>query len=96
VEFTFTAEVWYWRGPSPFYFVSIPKPHSDEIQDIKHHYSYGWGAIPAEITIGATHFTTSIFPKDGGYIVPLKKAIRAAESIDEGSGVTVTLSLVRE
>jgi hypothetical protein len=49
--------------------------------------------IPAELAIGATQWTTSLFPKDGGYVVPLKDKVRNAEGIGVGDTVTVRLAV---
>jgi Domain of unknown function (DUF1905) len=43
--------------------------------------------------VGGTEFTTSLFPKDGGYLVPLKDAVRRAEGISEGDVVALRLTL---
>ena len=55
--------------------------------------TYGWGMIPVEVRIGSTRWTTSLFPKDGGYVVPLKDLVRNAEAIDVGDTVTVRLTV---
>ena len=55
--------------------------------------TYGWGLIPVEGLVGRTRFTTSLFPKDGGYLVPLKDKVRAAEGIALGDTVTILLTL---
>jgi hypothetical protein len=91
VELQFTGEVWYWRGPSPFHFVTVPEEESVDIESIAADVSYGWGCIPVTGWIGRTEFTTSLFPKNGGYIVPLKDAVRGAEQIALGDSVTITL-----
>lgn len=83
--------MWEWRGPSPFHFISIPHAASEEIKDLAGAISYGWGAIPATVTIGQTQWTTSIFPKDGNYIVPIKKLIRLGEGVEIGDVVGVTV-----
>lgn len=93
MEFAFTGEVWHWRGPSPFHFVSVPEAESAEIAEEAPNLSYGWGAIAAEVTCGATTWTTAIFPKNGLYIVPLKDKIRAAEQIDVGDVIRIELRL---
>jgi len=49
--------------------------------------------IPVDAQIGSTRWTTSLFPKDGGYVVPLKDAVRRAESIDVGVTVNVRLEV---
>jgi hypothetical protein len=46
-----------------------------------------------EVRIGATRWTTSLFPKDGGYVVPLKAMVRKAEGIDVGDTVEVGLAI---
>jgi hypothetical protein len=45
------------------------------------------------VRLGSTTFTTSLFPKDGGYIVPLKAAVRKKESVDLGDVVKLALSI---
>jgi len=93
VELEFSGEVWEWRGPSPFHFVSVPDEQSAELESLSSHVTYGWGMIPVEATIGATRWTTSLFPKDGRYVVPLKSAIRRAEGISLGDTVNVRLGV---
>jgi len=53
--------------------------------------SYGWGMIPVTATIGSTEWTTSLFPKDGGYVVPVKDATRRAELLALDQTVEITL-----
>lgn len=91
----FTGPVWEWRGPAPHHFVSMPPDVSDEIAEDAGSLSYGWGAIPVHARIGDTGFSTSIFPKDGVYIVPIKVAVRRAEGIELGDEVTVEVHLAR-
>ncbi len=86
-----TGEVIEWRGPAPFHFVRVPDEQAVLIRDIAEMVSYGWGVIPATVTIGATTITTSLFPKDGGYLVPIKNALRLPEKIELGSVVDITL-----
>jgi Domain of unknown function (DUF1905) len=93
VDLEFSGEVWFWRGPSPFHFVTVPEDESAALQATSALVTYGWGMIPAEVRIGSTRWTTSLFPKDGGYVVPLKDAIRKAEGIDVDDVVTVRLTV---
>jgi hypothetical protein len=93
VELEFSGEVWYWRGPSPFHFVTVPEAESAEIESTSALVTYGWGMIPVEVSIGTTRWSTSLWPKDGKYVVPLKSAIRAALGIDIGDAVTVRLDI---
>ena len=55
--------------------------------------TYGWGVIPVLVTIGDTEWETSLFPKDGRYLVPVKDMVRKAELLDLGDTVTVRLVL---
>ena len=93
MDLEFTGQVWFWRGPSPFHFVTVPEHNCDELADVAGEVSYGWGMIPAAARIGRTTWTTSLFPKDGGYIVPIKDKVRRAEGIEVGDPVTVVLTV---
>ncbi len=89
----FTGKIWFWRGPAPWYFVTVPEELSSELNDIVRLVTYGWGMIPARVRIGKTEWQTSLWPKDGVYIVPLKAWVRQAENLDEGDEVTVRLEV---
>jgi hypothetical protein len=93
VDLEFSGEILYWRGPAPYYFVSVPDDKCVDLHAISKHVSYGWGVIPVEARIGQTVFETSLFPKDGGYLVPLKDVVRQAEGLDEGETVTMRLNV---
>jgi Domain of unknown function (DUF1905) len=90
---TFTGPIWYWRGPSPFHFVTVPEQESEEIKGISCLVTYGWGMIPALVTIGTTTYKTSLWPKNGGYIVPLKDVVRKAEHLEIDDRVMVRLEV---
>jgi Domain of unknown function (DUF1905) len=93
VELEFSGDVFEWHGPSPFHFVMVPEEESAEIQATAALVTYGWGMIPVEAQIGSTQFTTSLYAKDGGYVVPLKAAVRTAEEINVGDIVTIRLGV---
>jgi hypothetical protein len=93
VELEFSGEVWSWRGPSPYHFLTVPEAESAELRAASALVTYGWGMIPVQLSIGATRATTSLFPKDGGYVVPLKDKVRSAERITVGDVVTVRLAV---
>ncbi|HET8617192.1 MAG TPA: DUF1905 domain-containing protein [Actinomycetales bacterium] len=93
MQLRFTGEVWYWRGPSPFHFVTVPVEESEYLRDVARDVTYGWGMIPVRVSVGDTEWATSLFPKDGRYLVPLKDAVRQAEQIDSGDVVTLGLSV---
>ena len=93
MDLEFSGEVWFWRGPSPYHFVTVPEDESAELQTAAALVTYGWGMIPVAVRIGSTRWTTSLFPKDGGYVVPLKDKVRNAEGLDVGDAVTVLLTV---
>ena len=89
----FSGKIWYWKGPAPFYFVTVPEEQCDDLKAISGFVTYGWGMIPVTVRIGKTEWKTSLWPKDGKYIVPLKDMVRKAEKLDEGDKVTVRLEV---
>jgi hypothetical protein len=93
MDLEFSGEVWHWRGPSPFHFVTVPDAEAALLEEIAPMVSYGWGMIPVAVRIGETRWTTSLFPKDGSYVVPLKAAIRRAEGIGIGDVPTLRLTV---
>jgi hypothetical protein len=90
---TFTAKIWYWRGPSPYHFVTVPPEQSASLRAIMREVTYGWGMIPIRAKVGKTDWKTSMFPKDGGYIVPLKDKIRKAEALGEGDEIEIEIEV---
>ena len=93
MEFEFEAEVFEWRGPAPFFFAATPDEVSQEIEELKRELTYGWGVIPAKLTIGAATVTTSLIPKNGSFYVPLKDAIRKPNRIELGDHTQILLEL---
>jgi hypothetical protein len=93
VDLEFSGEVWWWRGPSPYHFVTVPEEESAQLREASDLVSYGWGVIPVGVRVGSTRWTTSLFPKDGGYVVPLKDRVRRAEGIEVGDLVTLRLTV---
>lgn len=92
-DLEFTAEVIEWRGPAPFYFLRTPPEESEWLTAIMREVTYGWGMVPVSGRIGGTDFTTSLWPRQGSFYVPLKDAVRRAEQIDLGDRVTVALAI---
>ena len=93
MQFEFTGEMWPWRGPSPYHFVTVPDEISAELRALSPLLSYGWGVIPVSVRIGETEFSTSLFPKHGGYAVPIKDAVRLAEDLTDGDEIEVALTV---
>ncbi len=93
MELVFAGRVIEWRGPSPYYFVPVPDAESADIREVAAMATYGWGVIPVAARIGEIVFETSLFPKDGGYLLPLKDAVRKREDLSTGDDVTVEMTI---
>jgi hypothetical protein len=89
----FSGEIWFWKGPAPWYFVTVPAEQSCDLKAISTFVTYGWGVIPVRVRIGETEWQTSLFPKDEVYLVPIKASVRKAEGIEEGDTVMVRLDV---
>ena len=89
----FSGEIWFWRGPAPWYFVTVPAEQSNEIKAIARTVTYGWGVIPVQVQLGKSVWKTSLFPKDGRYLVPIKTSVRRAENLEEGDTVRLRLEI---
>lgn len=93
MNWEFSGEIWHWKGPAPWYFITVPEDECSDLQASSAFVSYGWGMIPVTVQVGETEWTTSLFPKDGRYIVPVKASVRRAERLEEGDTVTVRLAI---
>ncbi len=93
LKFEFSGTVIEGRGPALFYFLPTPIEVTEEIETYKRELTYGWGVIPAEVTIGATTVTTSLIPKEGSFYIPLKDAVRKPNQIELGARVKLVLEL---
>ncbi len=89
----FRGPMWHWRGPAPFYFVTVPEEDSRELKAVSAAVIYGWGMIPVTARIGDTTWRTALFPKDERYLLPVKAAVRKAENLGEGDEVSARLEL---
>ena len=95
VRFNFEAEVIYWRGPSPFFFAPVPEPLVAELKSVARAVTYGWGMVPVEAKIGGVAFTTSLFPKDETYLLPLKVAVRRKAEVTAGDVIAIEMTVRR-
>jgi hypothetical protein len=89
----FSGKIIFWRGPAPWYFVAVPAKQSRDIKAISSLVTYGWGVIPVHVRIGKTEFQTSLFPKDGRYLVPIKASVQKAENLRKGDKVAIRLEI---
>jgi hypothetical protein len=81
MECEFEGVVWEWRGPSPYHFVTVPRECADVVRQLASAVTYGWGMVPVEVRLGRSRWRTSLFPKDGGYVLPLRDSVRNKEEI---------------
>jgi hypothetical protein len=89
----FEGEIFYWRGPAPFLFVAVPEEPSSALKAISASVTYGWGVIPVHARIGKTEWKTSLFPKEGRYLVPIRVSIQKAENLSVGDQVVIQLEV---
>ncbi len=94
-DYRFDAELWRYQGDAAWYFVTLPHDISDEIAELTEPDRRGFGSVRVTVTIGRTTWQTSLFPdtKAGAYVLPIKRAVRVAESIDDGDPIAVVLHI---
>jgi hypothetical protein len=90
VDTEFSADLWDWRGPAPFLWLTVPDGPCADRRDRAAEASYGWGVIPVRARIGATVWATSLFPRDG-YLLPVKADVRRWEGVDPGDTFTASI-----
>jgi hypothetical protein len=69
--------------------VTVPEDGCAELEAASAFVSNGRGMIPVTARVAPTTWQTSLFPKDGGYVVPVRTDVRRAERVDVGDTVTV-------
>ncbi len=89
----FTATVWRYDGVAAWYFLTLPPDLADEIRSRVEHVAFG--SVRVRARIGATSWSTSVFPDkgSGSYVLPVKAAVRRAEGLDDGSTAAVHLEV---
>jgi hypothetical protein len=92
--------VWLWQGSDgapakgSWYFLTIDGETAQAIRAQATN-AAAWGSVCVKATIGSTTWRTSLFPSKqaGGYLLPLKAAVRKAEKILEGAEIDAALQL---
>ena len=94
MQLTFTAPLWQWdaRQDDAWWFVTVPPDASDALADLPLP-PRGFGSIRVRVTVGATTWSTSVFPstEQNAYVLPMKKAVRRAEGLEPDAPVHVTI-----
>lgn len=93
---TFEAELWRYPGESGWCFVTVPVALAEEIREVAGEVRRGFGSVRVSVTVGSTTWSTSVFPdaSSGSYVLPMKQAVRRAESLEVGDPVPVSLTLL--
>jgi hypothetical protein len=97
MRFEFESELWSWQTNGALWvFVTLPQGTSDEIQQVVAGMENGFGSVRVEVALAGSRWRTSLFPsaEAGAYILPLKKAVRAAEKVDVGDTANLEIELV--
>ncbi|WP_184956546.1 DUF1905 domain-containing protein [Paractinoplanes abujensis] len=94
----FESELWIWdaRKGDTWTFVSLPVAESDVIRDLTDGTRRGFGSVRVKVTVGTSHWQTSIFPGGGGgaYVLPIKRAVRLAQHLEPGDVATVSVEVL--
>ncbi|WP_127794397.1 DUF1905 domain-containing protein [Agromyces sp. LHK192] len=95
MRFRFTAPLWEWQAQANWYFVTVPEEISADIREVPR-MPRGFGSVRVQVRVGGSAWSTSIFPSsgEGAYVLPVKKAVRVAEGLDEGGPVEVELHVL--
>jgi Domain of unknown function (DUF1905) len=100
-----TARLWIWqtdKAPASWHFVTIDGEVAEAIhaaalmRRLEFGRKRGWGAMKVRACIGDTAWDTSIFPDkaSGGWLLPVKAAVRKTEGLIAGDSVSLTITLL--
>lgn len=97
-----TGTLWRWTGANngTWHFITIDGEAGEALSGTAlmrklEGNARGFGSLKVKARIGETLFATSVFPSkaDGGWLLPVKAAVRRAEGIGEGDTVEVFLEV---
>jgi hypothetical protein len=96
VEYTFAAPLWVHQGEAGWHFVTVPPEVGEDIADRTAGSRRGFGSVRVAVTVGGTRWRTSIFPDagSGSFLLPVKRSVRIAESLEAGDVVEAKLEVV--
>lgn len=93
--YNFKGKVWIFNGPTPWYFVTLPKRLAAEVRMFHAGLQKNFGTIRVTATLGKTTWKTSVFrdTKSDSYVLPLKAEIRKKENITAGKTLQITIAI---
>ncbi len=96
-DHTFTSVLWRWEAQDAWRFVTVPADLTEEIR-VTGGPPRGFGSVRVEVRVGSTTWRTSVFPdvRRDSYVLPVKRAVRDAEDLEDGDEVTVTLRVLAQ
>ncbi|WP_373474637.1 DUF1905 domain-containing protein [Sphingorhabdus sp.] len=103
-SYAVTAQLWLWnsdKAPASWHFLTIDGEAAEAIhalafmRRLESGRRRGWGAMKVRACIGDTSWDTSIFPDkgSGGWLLPVKAAVRKSEGLVAGDEVEVSLAV---
>ncbi|MGL5928756.1 MAG: DUF1905 domain-containing protein [Dermatophilaceae bacterium] len=94
-SWSFEAALWRWRDGS-WFFVTVPEVVSDAVDEAVGDATGGFGSVPVEVAVGGSTWRTSLFPsrEAQAFVLPVKKAVRVAEGLDEGEPAAFVIRLL--
>lgn len=95
-RFEFTAGLWLYEGEAAWHFITVLQDMSDEVEVRTASQRRGFGSVRVRVTVGATTWSTSVFPdaKRQAYILPVRKEVRRAEDLSVADELSVALELL--
>ncbi len=93
MDTVFRAELFQWHGPAPYFWVRLSPEACDYVRDLAGQTTYGWGAVPVRVRVGGTEWETSLLPREGGYVLPVKNGVRQREDLADGDVLTVGMTV---
>ncbi|MBO9712324.1 DUF1905 domain-containing protein [Sphingomonas sp.] len=96
----FEAELWRWQAEPPakgaWFFVTIRDEAADAVRALAFERralggARGFGSVRLRVSVEGVGFETSAFPHaaSGGYVLPVKAAVRRDAGVGEGDRVEV-------
>jgi len=82
----------------PFYFLPIPEEIGAKIKEMANQLTYGWGVIPVTASAldpddNEVTWTTSLIPRNGVYLLPVKNVARLPLGLEVGHSIQLNLEL---